>query len=101
MAEKLETVLSRGIFNTRPRDFYDIFILATTQKYDKALLKKALLATAEHRGSTERIADSNTIINTIAESNDLLDIWKKYQKKFTYAKDISYEDIIGAIRDLL
>jgi predicted nucleotidyltransferase component of viral defense system len=101
MAEKLETVLSRGIFNTRPRDFYDIFILATTQKYDKVLLKEALSATAEHRGSTERIADTNTILNTIAESDDLLDMWKKYQKKFTYAKDILYEDIIGAIRDLL
>lgn len=101
MAEKLETVLSRGIFNTRPRDFYDIFILATTQKYDKVLLKEALSATAEHRGSTERIADTNTILNTIAESDELLNMWKKYQKKFAYAKDVSYEDIIGAIRDLL
>jgi predicted nucleotidyltransferase component of viral defense system len=27
LAEKLETVVSRGIANTRPRDFYDIFIL--------------------------------------------------------------------------
>jgi predicted nucleotidyltransferase component of viral defense system len=100
MAEKLETVLSRGIFNTRPRDFYDIFILATTQKYDKVLLKEALSATVEHRGSTEKIADTDTILNTIAESDDLLGMWKKYQKKFTYAKDISYEDIIGVIRDL-
>jgi predicted nucleotidyltransferase component of viral defense system len=100
MAEKLETVLSRGIFNTRPRDFYDIFILATTQKYDKVLLKEALSATVEHRGSTEKIADIDTILNTIAESDDLLGMWKKYQKKFTYAKDISYEDIIGVIRDL-
>jgi predicted nucleotidyltransferase component of viral defense system len=101
MAEKLETILSRGTFNTRPRDFYDIFILATTQKYDKILLKEALSATAEHRGSTERIADTNTILNTIAESDDLLKMWKKYQNKFAYAKDISYEDTINAIRELL
>jgi hypothetical protein len=101
MAEKLETILSRGIFNTRPRDFYDIFILATTQKYDKELLKMALAATAEHRGSTGKIADTNTILNTIAESGELLEMWKKYQKKFPYAKNISYDDIIEVIGKLL
>jgi hypothetical protein len=101
MAEKLETILSRGIFNTRPRDFYDIFILATTQKYDKELLKRALAATAEHRGSTGKIADTNTILNTIAESGELLEMWKKYQKKFPYAKNISYDDIIEVIGKLL
>jgi predicted nucleotidyltransferase component of viral defense system len=101
MAEKLETILSRGIFNTRPRDFYDIFILATTQKYDKKLLKRALAATAEHRGSTGKIADTNTILNTIAESGELLAMWKKYQKRFSYAKNISYDNIIEVIGKLL
>lgn len=51
MAEKVETILSRGVFSTRPRDYYDIYILGTTQKYDKVLFLEALSATAEHRGS--------------------------------------------------
>lgn len=34
MAEKIETILSRGVFTTRPRDFYDVYILGTTQKYN-------------------------------------------------------------------
>lgn len=33
MAEKVETILRRGVFNTRPRDFYDAYILTTTQKF--------------------------------------------------------------------
>ena len=57
MAEKVETVLSRGIFNTRPRDYYDIYILGTTQTYDKKLFQEALAAAASHRGSTENIED--------------------------------------------
>ncbi len=101
MAEKLETVLSRGIFNTRPRDFYDIFILGTTQKYDKVLLETALSATAEHRGSIDKILDKKTILDTITASGDLSDMWGKYQKKFAYAREISYEDIICVIRKLL
>lgn len=57
MAEKVETILSRGVFTTRPRDFYDVFILGTTQKYDKEVFREALKATAIHRGSLEKIAD--------------------------------------------
>ena len=46
MAEKVETILRRGVFNTRPRDFYDAYILATTQKFDKGVFAEALSATA-------------------------------------------------------
>lgn len=94
MAEKVETILSCGVFTTRPRDYYDIYILATTQKYDKELFMKALTATAEHRGSAEAIVHANKIISLIADSDDLQEIWKKYQDKFPYAKGISYESII-------
>jgi hypothetical protein len=93
--EKVETVLSRGIFNTRPRDYYDIFILATTQKYDRAIWKEALKATAEYRGSSARIFDTDTVFDAIFNSDELMELWRKYQKKFAYAKDISYEDVIG------
>ncbi len=54
MAEKLETVISRGDQNTRPRDYYDIYILAKLQypNMEPNLLKAALDATTEKRGST-------------------------------------------------
>lgn len=42
MAEKVETILRRGVFNTRPRDFYDAYILTTIQKFDKAVFEDAL-----------------------------------------------------------
>lgn len=81
MAEKVETALRRGIFNTRPRDYYDIYILGTTQKYDKKLFREALAATAVHRGSTENIADITAILAVISSSDELQDMWSKYQKK--------------------
>jgi len=34
IAEKVETILRRGTFNTRPRDFYDVYILTKTQKFE-------------------------------------------------------------------
>ena len=78
MAEKIETILSRGVFTTRPRDFYDVYILGTTQKYNAEVLDEALKATAMHRGSTERIADVDGIIKQISANDDVKNMWDKY-----------------------
>ena len=101
MAEKVETILSRGVYNTRPRDYYDTYILGTTQEFDKKLFEEALNATAEHRGSKENIADRAGIITRISESSDLQEMWKKYQRRFPYATEIGYEEIIRTLRELL
>lgn len=101
MAEKVETILSRGIFTTRPRDFYDVYILGNTQKYDKRIFREALNATAIHRGSLEKIADRNKIIDHISADEDLKNMWKKYQKKFSYANNISYEQVIALLREVV
>ena len=100
IAEKVETILRRGVFTTRPRDYYDVYILGTTQEYDKEIFKEALEATAEHRGSTELISDVEGILKQISESDELKDMWTKYQKKFAYASEISYEDVLVVLGKL-
>lgn len=101
MAEKVETILRRGIFNTRPRDFYDAYILTTTQKFDITVFEDALKATANHRGTTNQIADVPSILHNIEESPELKTMWDKYRKQFSYAKDITYEQIMYSIKALL
>ncbi|MBR4983571.1 MAG: nucleotidyl transferase AbiEii/AbiGii toxin family protein [Lachnospiraceae bacterium] len=101
IAEKVETILRRGVFTTRPRDYYDVYILGTTQEYDKEIYKEALKATAEHRGSIEQISDVEGILKQISESDDLKDMWRKYQKKFAYASDISYENVLEVLRKIV
>lgn len=99
MAEKIETILRRNALSTRPRDFYDIYILSTTQTYDMTLLKKALKATAMHRGTTEEIADIPKLMKIIENSEDLKKMWDKYRKEFSYAADISYEQLIIVLKN--
>ena len=101
LAEKAETVLSRGIFNTRPRDFYDIYILATTQEYNHQVFEDALSATSAHRGSTDVIADRAGIVSNLEISDDLRGMWVKYQNRFPYAREVEYADIIHALKCLL
>ena len=61
-------------------------------------MQEALQATAKHRGSTEQIADVEGILKRISESDDLKEMWNKYQKKYSYVSDISYEDVLGALK---
>ena len=101
LAEKVETILSRGVFNTRPRDYYDVYILASTQKFDKKLFLEALEATAAHRGTTESIADKNAILEQIGNNETLKILWEKYRQKFSYAGNVRYQDIIAVLENVL
>ena len=101
MAEKVETILRRGVFNTRPRDFYDAYILTTTQRFDRAVFADALKATANHRGTTQQIADVPGILHTIEESPELRSMWEKYRKQFAYAQDIEYNQILAVLKTLM
>ena len=101
LAEKIETILRRSMFNTRPRDFYDAYILITTQSFDKALFAEALEKTIEHRGTRNQINDFGSTMEVVSESADLRRMWNNYQSQFPYAKDIRFEEVCNSIKELL
>ena len=102
LAEKIETIITRGILNTRPRDFYDVYILTKTQDYNAETLRKAIFATAEHRGTKAIMdAETNNRLAVIENSSELQSQWSKYQKKFPYAKDITYQETVNAVKEVI
>ena len=102
LAEKIETIITRGILNTRPRDFYDVYILTKTQEYNAETLRKAIFATAEHRGTKAIMeAETNNRLAVIENSSELQSQWAKYQKKFPYAKDITYQETVNAVKEII
>ena len=101
LAEKLETILQRGELNTRPRDFYDIYILVNTQEFNSLVFSEALKKTIEHRETIHILNDTLERIKTIETSEILKDRWVKYSKNYPYAEDISYEDTVKALKMLL
>lgn len=102
LAEKIETIITRGILNTRPRDFYDVYILTKTQEYNAETLRKAIFATAEHRGTKAIMeAETNNRLAVIENSSELQSQWAKYQKKFPYAKDITYQETVNAVKEVI
>ena len=103
MAEKLETVISRGDQNTRTRDYYDIYILAKLQysNIEFNSLKAALNATAQKRGSSEVLKSYHKIMDTVRNSEIMQKQWKNYQKDFEYATGIVFEDVCETVVQIM
>lgn len=99
LAEKLETVISRGDQNTRPRDYYDIYILLKlqSQNIDISSLKAALAATTAKRNTLAVIRDYSHIMDIVKSSDVMANQWLNYQKDFEYANGIAFSETCDAI----
>lgn len=99
LAEKLETVVSRADQNTRPRDYYDIYILSKLQaeNIDIDSLKAALSATTAKRGSSELMMQYAEIMRTVKSSDVMKRQWDNYRKDFDYAAGIEFEETCDAV----
>lgn len=100
LAEKLETIVSRATTNTRMRDFYDIHILSELYRYSilPSTLCAALIATAKKRGTFKYLIDAPEIFDEIETDLNMQKLWLNYQKKFSYAADLSWHVIMNSIR---
>jgi len=99
LAEKLETVISRGDQNTRPRDYYDIYILTKLQEetIDMESLMFALQATTKKRRSTDIVKQYRQIMEVVRSSEVMNRQWENYRKDFDYAKNIEFSETCNAV----
>lgn len=103
LSEKLETIISRGLASTRPRDRYDLFTLYKLRKEEINLevLKNALENTAEKRKSKDTIYNWEEQVRGIEISDYQKELWIRYQRQFKYAKDISFDNSVQVIREIM
>ena len=103
LAEKIQTVFQRGVFNSRSKDFYDIYVLYHLKKeeIDFGSLKKACQNTFKHRNTDFNIDSILGVLQNLKDEQDLKTRWKSYQKRFTYAEEVSFDDVISTAMELI
>lgn len=103
LAEKLQTILARAALNSRMRDFYDIHILikAYGNNIDKDILRMAFDATCAKRRTVDMKDTASEVLNNIATDNDLQALWAAYRRKYSYAENITYEEVVKSVREIL
>lgn len=102
LAEKLETMIARTITNTRMRDFYDLYILEQLHRktLDSDILRHALLATARKRGTEGHLKEAKEVFSEVENSHAMQALWSAYRRKFSYAADLEWNTVMGAVHRL-
>lgn len=103
LAEKFQTIITRGLFNTRLKDFYDIYILINTKinELNKNNLIKAIKNTFARRETIFNLEQINEVIDELIDDSNMNNLWKEYVSKNSYAKGIKFEDTINAINEIV
>ena len=103
LAEKLETVVSRGVANTRPRDFYDIHLLWKTRggECEIPTLREALEHTCAKRGSVRMVARWRLVLDEVATDKAMLAQWGRYAKKNPYVAGIELMQCCETAKEIL
>lgn len=96
IAEKFQTVISRGILNSRMKDYYDLYYLVTYKKFSKDNLKKAIEDTFFKRNTDLKMIDE--VILEIDKSDFIRELWITYSSKYQYAKNIDFKKIIESFK---
>ena len=102
LAEKIESILARNVANTRARDYYDVYVLLTVKRDELNLpdLRNAIKEKAIERGTEIYINQHEKYLMDIEQSVDLREIWEAYAKKYPYAAQVVFDDIINVLRSV-
>ena len=102
LAEKLETVVSRGIANTRGRDYYDIHTLLRLKadEINRDSLHEAVVATASRRGSLGKMGDYEAVLGEVRRSDMMRGIWSSYVSASPYAGGVDFEEAVDSAIEL-
>ena len=100
LAEKIETMLSRLELNGRTRDFYDIYLIYKKewQSINIDHFRKAIDKTFAKRKYNGNPFEA---LDIIRNSEILKERWNKYQRNFSYAEGIEFEDIMNCLEIMI
>lgn len=103
LAEKIETILCRGKYNTRMKDYYDVYFFLTKLKneIDLETFKQALNNTLTKREAFEYYKDYRQILMELTNDERINNYWNAYKKKNKYAQNIEYKEIVKALNEFL
>ena len=100
LAEKMETIMSRGTANTRMRDFYDIYVISSQKSFDQDVLKNAFYATSEKRETVVQIPDFMDTISSIESDEVMKSQWQNFKNDSFFVGELSWAEVMASVRNL-
>lgn len=99
LAEKMQTILKRGIANTRLRDFYDVYSILNynSESVNQTTLQKAFIATCQKRKTVFTEDDIKEILYLISEDVHMENLWIQFKSNNFYVGELKWGDVIDYV----
>ena len=103
LAEKLEAIFSRAEASTRPKDYYDVYMITKIygKEIDLDVLNAAIEKTFSQRNNIDLKQNYEEILNRIIKSEQLKSFWSKFIKQLNLNYDIDFLEVVNAIQNLI
>ena len=92
--------MARGALNTRMRDFYDVHVIATQEKYRLDLLGEAFLVTSRRRHTSQMIDEMKSILNTVAQDETMYKLWDNYVRDSFFVENLTWDEVMQSVQNL-
>lgn len=97
VAEKLQAMVALDMLNSRMKDFFDIWFLATNFEFDGELLQKAIITTFKNR-STELVKLPTALTEKFYSDKNKKLQWAAFRKRIGSVAPESLEEVCGVIK---
>ena len=101
LAEKVQTIISRSIANTRLRDFYDVYMITTNVEYNLNVLREAFTSTCKKRGTIFTSEKINTELELILQDQKLAHSWERFRKKNSFVDELEWKIVIDKVTSII
>ena len=91
----------KGILNSRTKDLYDIYVLERFVKKNDESLKEAFRETCQNRRFESDRENAMNILKSIESNVTQKKRWETYAKKMSFARNVSFDEVIVSIKHLL
>lgn len=99
VAEKFHAMVHRGIANSRMKDFYDLWVLATKHQFNAQPLKDAIAATFKRRATKLPVEPPMALTDEFANDSVKMTQWKAFlrKSKLLDAEKLSLANVVEII----
>ena len=100
VSEKFEAMIDLAEYNSRMKDFYDVFTILDSQKYDIENLKKAVKNTFEKR-KTKAVSGHSLFDDSFFKAESRIVQWKAFLRKANLNTELEFSEVMKIINKIM
>lgn len=103
LAEKIQTILARGIANTRLRDYYDVYevMKICAARVDKNILLQAFCATCKKRETLFSKEEMSETLALIEKDGGMAGMWEQFRKRNYFVGNLEWKEVLNGVLDVI